>query len=168
MGRNPWDDIGGIPEYLPLPVTDAHYRALGHIAAMWASVECQTQHLLWQVLRVEDRYGASLTAALRFDTVLDTLATVGAASDRLSAGQKQELASFSAQARQLQVIRNTIVHAAWVPGDDLANPLAYKIRAKDAASSGQPYSAPELETIALRINALLRAGLHLYLDLRFP
>jgi hypothetical protein len=161
MANNPWDEVGGIPSYLRLPVTDAHYHALGHAVAMWASVEIQTQHLLWALLGLDREVGRLLTATLRYDTHLAILKVVTATS-KLT----QEVSDIIIEAKRLKEARDTIVHSAWIPGDDLLNPKRHTLRMKGNAS--EPYSPCEIERIALEINALLRRLLQLHLAILYP
>ncbi len=166
MTRDAWDNVGGIPPYLPLPVTEAHYRALGHAIAMWSSVENQTQHLLWAVLGLEQDRGKILTAALRYDTHLEIMNVVTPTSS-LSQAQRFEVSDIIAESKRLKKCRDRIAHSAWAPGEDLLNPVTHQLRMKDK-SSGQIYTPLDIERIALEINSLLRRMLRLSLDLLYP
>lgn len=158
-----WDRDKLAREYVHLPVTPAHYLAIGHVAAMWAAVETQIQRLIWAVLGLPEADGKLLTAAQRLDTHLTVLNILAHTRD-ITDAQRAEVATIIAETKRLLELRNTVVHAAWVPGADLLRPEAYRLRAKDAIAP-IPFTAPEIEQIALEINALIRRNLLLLLDL---
>ena len=92
---------------------------------------------------LDEEQGRRLTAALRYDTHLAIL-KVTTPGSKLTASQKSELAAIIADAKRLKDCRDTLAHSAWTPGDDLLNPVTYRLRLKDI-SSGQPYSPDKIE-----------------------
>jgi hypothetical protein len=94
----------------PLP---AYYAALGEIAASWASLEFTLNHIIWDLMGVEQRIGACVTSQMIGPTPR-MKALVALVTER---GGKEELIkainSFSGTIEGLGRQRNRFLHDLW-------------------------------------------------------
>jgi hypothetical protein len=109
--------------------TNAHYAAVGRVAATWASFEHELQSQIWDLAAIPNPVGACVTSqignsARLVDCLIALLALHGVHKDDL-----KPMREFSEKVGRKQRTRNRIVHDAWYLhfADDETPPKAYRL-----------------------------------------
>ncbi len=98
---------------ITLFITDAVYRAIGHVAAQWAYLETELDYLLSLFLEHEEVKRLGLANAQSFKNRMSNLKN---ASDVLLKDQEQpliEIKDIITDASSLRGFRDDIVHGQW-------------------------------------------------------
>lgn len=96
------------------PRFDEHMKWLGHMSAIWASLELQVNMTIWELANIERQIGACLTTQLfspaaRF-RVLNALVQVRGGEAQII----KKITSFAESAGGLARRRNSYIHDTWV------------------------------------------------------
>ncbi len=157
FGENDIPEVKGI---VPIPLDDPHFAAIGKIVINWAALELMVDSAIWQIAKIPDDLGASLTSQIgNFDGKIKALGSLLVVRDD-SADVISKMNKFSEEARGLLTLRNRIVHDGWIGDAKTGTP--HRMALPSAKSKGVPtitylpYSTEKLneavEGIALLID----------------
>jgi hypothetical protein len=137
---------------------DAHMAALGHLSAIWASLEFQINQAIWELCNIERGTGACVTAQIvapvgRMRALISLIHYRGANPFLIGKFNK-----FSQRVDSLARQRNRYIHDTWTISPTTGEVYRVHVTADRELQFGfQPTSVEQLTTLFLEIQeAIIR------------
>ena len=136
---------------------DAHFAAVGKVAAFWSELERQLQMAIWKLAGIDAFKGACITSRIRssatlLEAIVDLLQLKGFAEHDL-----ELLNEFGKELGELQSRRDRIVHDPWSFRIVDAFPHRKELNSQNKTAFGYvPHSTKEVEAFAESISDLVQ------------
>jgi hypothetical protein len=138
----------------PFNPTDEHFCAIGKVADAWATLELWINRAIWELMDVEQRAGACVTAHIgsfgaRIRALIALIALRGG-DDKVI----KTLNKFCTDAEGLGRQRNRVIHDAWFGQQGTRNPHQFVATADRKLDFGfKPVPTEDLYELLAKIQA---------------
>lgn len=146
---------------IALPLTDAHLKAIGRVAANWAMIEHTLERYIWFQVSFGEEFGKCLTTHMSFAQLSQAMLTIchdafENRADPRPAVKLKALTKFLEDDLRKKLLskRNEIVHGIWCADEDTGELGIEKISARTILRQEHlPYPPEQIEAVAEEIEA---------------
>jgi hypothetical protein len=141
----------------PFHPTDEHFCAIGKVADAWATLELWINRTIWELMDVEQRVGACVTAHIgsfgaRMRALIALVILRGGDDNALKVLNK-----FSTDTEGLARQRNRVIHDAWFGQHGTRNPYQFVATADRRLDFGfKPVPTKDLDELLAKIQQAIR------------
>lgn len=146
---------------LNLPLSGAHYKAIGRVAANWAMIENTLERFIWFITSLGEDAGRCVTTYMAYRNRMQALlsltyeANTSPSGVVFQEGEHEKLAKFLENLRKgLLNERNAVVHGVWTIDEETGKAGIVKTYAhKELEVEIQEWSIDKINDLADRIEA---------------